>query len=162
MNNNADTTAPLMTFMMGLPAAGKSRYRKNNLVGLVIDPDEVKEGHADYDPKNPAPLHAWSKSVTDAMFRDALANPAGHVIVDGTGTNSDKMVRTIREASAAGYRTRLVFVKCSLETSLRRNALRARNVPEHIVIEKAGDISTSFEIVSAMAPLDQILIVSND
>jgi len=155
-------TAATMTFMMGLPAAGKSTWRRANLVGNVIDPDEVKETHADYDPKNPHPLHAWSKAITDAMFSAALVDVAGHHIIDGTGTNAEKMVRRIREASEAGYRTRLVFVKCTLETSLYRNAQRARNVPEDVVRQKAEDIATAYDIVSTMAPLTEITTVDND
>ena len=82
--------------------------------------------------------------------------------LDGTGTNAEKMVRRIREAAAVGYSTRLVFVKCTLETSLKRNAARTRNVPEDVVRQKAEDISTAYDIVKTMAPLDAITTVDND
>ncbi len=159
----ASSDAPAMIFMMGLPAAGKSYWRDANLTGCtIIDPDAVKETHPDYDPRNPGPLHAWSNEVCEAQFAAAIASPEGKWVVDGTGTNSDKMLRRIRQAADAGYTTHLVFVRCTLATSLRRNAARVRNVPTEIVREKARDISTAYEIVSTIAPLTSIDIVDND
>ena len=70
------------------------------------------------------------------------------------------MVRRINQAKAEGFRTELVYVTCSLETSLRRNRARARNVPEHVVREKALDIQTSFDIVSPC--VDKWTIIDND
>lgn len=154
-----------IVFMMGLPAAGKSTHRnqRDDLSGyVVIDPDEVKASHADYDPKNPAALHLWSKAITDDMFNAALDDGFGRYVVDGTGTNGDKMVRRIRQANAAGFSTRVIFVRCTLATSLLRNAKRARNVPEDIVREKADTIATAFEIVECMSGADVIEIVDND
>lgn len=160
-----NTDGAEMVFMMGLPASGKSTHRdiRNDLTAhVVIDPDEVKERHPGYDPKNPRPLHAWSKEITDAMFAQALSQGAGQFIIDGTGTNGDKMVRRIRQAARAGFATRVIFVRCTLETSLKRNAARARNVPEDVVREKADLITTSFEIVEALSGADVFEIVDND
>ena len=47
-----------------------------------------------------------------------------------------------------------------LSTALERNAKRARTVPEHIVREKALDIATAFELVSAVADVTDV--VDND
>ncbi len=160
--NATDRTAK-MIFTMGLPGAGKSTViRENRLAegAMVIDPDAIKETHPDYDPKNPAALHDWSKRITDLAFSEALAAGEGFFVIDGTGTNAEKMVRKIKEAQAAGFETVLLYVQVSLRTSLARNAARARNVPEEIVREKAQDIATSFEIVSRYA--DSIRVIVND
>lgn len=170
MTTRTASTAPAapaaeMVFMMGLPAAGKSTHRaeRADLADyVVIDPDAVKESHPDYDPKNPAALHAWSKAITDRMHREALAAGTGRFIIDGTGTNGDKMVKQIREAKAAGFQTRVIFVRCTLETSLRRNAERPRTVPEEVVREKAELISTAFEIVAALSGADIVETIDND
>ena len=152
-----------MIFTMGLPGAGKSTViRKNKLAegATVIDPDAVKETHPSYDPKNPQTLHDWSKKVTDLVFAQALAAGEGFFVVDGTGTNAEKMVRKIKSAQAAGFECELLYVQVSLQTSLARNSARERTVPEQVVREKSEDIATSFEIVSRYA--DKITVINND
>ena len=152
-----------ITFSMGLPAAGKSTYINTNYdlnKFQVIDPDAIKEAHPDYDPKNPAALHAWSQEETEKLWNAALLAGTGNYIVDGTGTNAEKMVRRINEARNAGYSIELIYVTCSLETSLARNAARARNVPEHIIKEKAQNIETAFELIAPYA--DNVEIIDNN
>ena len=159
----AQSSAPEMVFTMGLPGAGKSTTLGR--LGLldtheVIDPDAFKAAHPDYDPKRPELLHAWSKDKAERAFAAACAAGEGLYIIDGTGTNSDKMVRRMRQAQAMGFRCRLVYVRVRLSTALERNAKRARTVPEHIVREKALDIATAFELVSAVADVTDV--VDND
>jgi predicted kinase len=139
-----------MVFTMGLPAAGKSTYVAATFASThtVIDPDLIKETLSNYDPKNPAACHEESAAIAETMFQAALDSGKGRWVVDGTGTNAEKMLRRVRQASRAGFAVRLVYVRCSLESSLRRNAMRARHVPESVIRSKADDISTAFEIVS--------------
>lgn len=132
----------------------------NAATHTVLDPDAVKESHPDYDPKNPHALHAWSQEVVERQFAQALADSAGLWLVDGTGTNAEKMVRRMNAAKAAGYTVELLYVKCTLKTSLARNAARERVVPEHVVRAKALDIATAFEIVAPCA--DAVEVVNND
>jgi len=152
--------AKQMTFTMGLPGAGKSRVIANDYATITrIDPDLVKAAHPDYNPKDPGALHAWSAAIAEEQFQVALGTDCDYVI-DGTGTNSDKMVRRIRQAHAAGFTCTLVYVRVSVETAIARNAARARSVDVAIIREKALDIETAFSIVSAEA--DEAVIVNND
>lgn len=149
-------------FTMGLPAAGKS-YTADKMFGAThttIDPDAIKSSHPDYDPTNPAALHAWSQEVCERLWMEALASGCGDWLMDGTGTNSDKMVRRINQAKAHGFTTKLVYVTCSLAKSLKRNSERERVVPEHVIKSKALDIATSFEIVSQY--VDSVQVVDNN
>lgn len=148
MNTNTNPTAVLT---MGLPGAGKStvmndRYDLENWT--LIDPDEIKKEHADYDPNRPELIHEWSKREANARQARAVAN-GEDIIIDGTGTNAEKMVKWTRELQAAGYTVELLYVQVSLATALARNAARERTVPEDIVREKADLISTSFDITAA-------------
>ncbi len=152
-----------MIFTMGLPGAGKSTVLGQ--LGLlathnVIDPDAHKARHPEYDPNAPELLHAWSSLEAEKEFQGACAAGEGLWIVDGTGTNSDKMVRRIRQAQAVGFTCRVVYVRVTLATALERNANRTRVVPENVVREKALDITTAFEIVAAVA--DSVTVVDND
>jgi predicted kinase len=159
---NTNTTPATMIFTMGLPAAGKStvcnaRYADTH---TMLDPDAVKESHPDYDPKNPQALHAWSQEIVEGQFSAAMAAGSGLFVVDGTGTNAEKMVRRMNQAKAAGFTVALIYVKCTLATSLKRNAARARVVPADVVRGKALDISTSFELIAPTA--DTIEVINND
>lgn len=149
-----------MVFTMGLPGAGKSYVAERDYPGFeMIDPDAYKAAHPDYDPKNPAALHEWSQIETERAFARAMAE-GGRYVVDGTGTNAEKMVRRIREARAAGFDVTLLYVTVSLATSLARNASRERVVPEHVIRSKAADIATAFDIVSREA--DTVRVVENE
>lgn len=148
--------------MMGLPAAGKSTYVSENLdtSGFeVIDADAIKETHPDYDPKNPAPLHQWSKAEA-ARLLDAAYTAGRSVIIDGTGTSAEKMVTRINRAKRLGYITKLIFIKVSLTTSLKRNAARPRVVPTEVIVEKAETVATAFEIVKGY--VDSFEVINNE
>jgi predicted kinase len=156
-----DPPPPLMVFMMGMPAAGKSTVAARMFPTFTrIDTDEFKKTLDGYDPKNPQPTHAASKVLFERAFQGAIASGAGEYVIDGTGVNAEAMVRRIVQAQSCGFAARLVYVTCSLATSLHRNAARERNVCEEIVREKAANIATSFEIVSRYA--DSVEVIAND
>ena len=146
-------------FMMGGPAAGKSTVRQRDYAGLaVVDCDEIKREHPDYDEKNPSATHDWSSAEATRRFYAALG--AGvDVVFDGTGNTAEKYVAFINAAQAAGYATEVCYVATDLATALARNARRARVVPEAVVRERHARVATSFEIVSRYA--DGVRIVRN-
>ncbi len=155
-----DDSRGSMIFTMGLPASGKSTVANDRYSDhTMLDPDAIKEDHPDYDPKNPQALHGWSQDMMEERFAEALVL-GGKFVIDGTGTNAEKMVRRINEAKAAGFDTRLLFVTCTLETSLRRNASRERVVPTDVITSKARDINTSYQIVKLWA--DAVEVFDND
>jgi predicted kinase len=148
-------------FMMGLPAAGKSTYavRQFKSTHNFIDPDQIKTLHPEYDPENAFVIHDWSTDVAENLFNAALM-AGGNWLLDGTGTNSEAMVRKMSMARAHGFTVKLVYVTVSRETSLRRAALRERKVPRAVIEEKARNIETSFRLVSPHA--DSVVVVAND
>ncbi len=152
-----------MVFTMGLPAAGKStaiRERGLTETHTIIDPDLFKLEHPDYDPKDPGALHVWSTEQSERMFLRAVSTNGGRWVVDGTGVNAERMIRKMTTAKAMGFRVTLLYVQVSLTTALRRNAARARTVPEHVVRSKALDITTSFALVAPHA--DVVDVFPND
>lgn len=140
-----------MTFTMGLPAAGKSTVAKAMFnTALFIDCDAVKESHPDYDPSNPAALHAWSKAVVKEQFNAALEAGAGHFVYDTTGTNPERMKSEMSAARAAGFVVQLVFITVPLTVSIERNLTRSRVVPLPILMEKAAMIQECFQAIEAL------------
>lgn len=147
-----------MVFMMGLPAAGKTTVADAMFPSYThIDADKFKERIDGYDPENAFLVHEESMQMYEAAFLRAVAGRTGMFVVDGTGVNAESMVRRIRQAQFAGFVTRLVYVTCSLETSLERANGRERKVPESVIREKALNIATSFEIVSQYVDLVQVV-----
>ena len=156
-------TQPKALLTMGLPGAGKSHVLSTKYAGfcqsaVMIDPDLIKQEKVDYDPKNPAVYHEWSKQ--EAKKRQMLAMVNGqNLVVDGTGTNVEKMVKQIRDLESMGYEVEVVYVRVKLTTSIQRNASRERTVPVEIIMEKHELISTAFEILSSYTT---VTVVNND
>lgn len=147
---------------MGLPGAGKSYILHKNYdmsQYTMIDPDEIKQEKEDYDPKHPEVYHEWSKK--EAKMRTAMAiYKEENIIIDGTGTNVEKMYKQIKDLQAEGYEVTLLYVKVALKTSLERNAKRERTVPQEIIYEKFETIEYAYDILSGVA--DEIRIIVND
>ena len=138
---------PTLYMMAGGPGSGKGYIIAKHYSELsVVDCDRIKSEHPDYDPKNPSALHEWSSIEASREFYWRLSI-GDDFIYDGTGTNAEKYIAMANAAHAAGFNVTLVYVKASLVTSLRRNAERARTVPEHLVIEKHASIATSVALI---------------
>jgi len=155
--------ARTVIFTMGLPGAGKSTVANRiHPDAAWTDPDKIKKSPPDYDPKNPGAIHAWSQDETERVWNNLLAGNTDddETIMDGTGTNAEKMIRRIRQARAAGFRTALLYVRVGLDVAIYRNANRSRVVPEHIIRRKALDITTAFDLCSG--EVDTINVVNND
>jgi len=148
-------------FMLGAPASGKStvaRIRYPN--AFFIDPDEYKKLHPLYDPKDPSKVHQWSAKKAQSAFSDALANRDSPLVVDGTGTNSERLVYQMNKARSEGYRIILLFVVASLKTCLKRNHKRERSVSDTLVISKYETVGTSFQLVAPYA--DDVIVIRTD
>jgi predicted kinase len=160
MNTNITLKGKVAILMMGAPGSGKSFVATKHYGSYkVLDADKIKESHADYDPKNPSVLHEWSAKVLEEQFQEAIVKDESFVL-DGTGANSDKMIRRINEVRAHGFKVALVYVVVALKTSLARNAARTRVVPEYVVIEKYNEVNISFNNVAPH--VDQIIVINND
>ncbi len=153
---------PTLILMAGAAGSGKSWVRENDpaLSALpVVDSDDIKKEHPDFDPACPELIHEWSSVEATRRFYGKLA--AGEsFIFDGTGTNAEKYLTMIREARRCGFETEIVFVKVSLSTSLQRNAARERTVPEFIVREQHDLMPAAMEILRDAA--DDFRQIKND
>jgi len=151
-------------FSMGLPGAGKSYVLENEYSefckkATMIDPDSIKRERKDFDNNNPSIYHNWSCEVADQRI-ESYSDYGFDLIIDGTGTNFEAMLRKIALLKEKGYETELVYVKVSLETALKRNQERPRHVPEEIILKKATQIREAFNIVSNF--IDKINVIINE
>ena len=139
-------------FTMGLPAAGKSTLVEKRYAGranyVIVDPDVIAAGLPGYDPKMPQLVHEKANAIAEERFQHALkARPRKHVILDSTGTRVSKLLGRMALARKAGYSIHLLYVTVPLEVSLQRNRERTRVVPEAVILQKAEEISASFNKV---------------
>ena len=145
-------------FTAGLPGAGKSTYI--NKVGLntlpIVDPDQIKADHPDYDPKAPEVLHEWSKRQA-RLKQLSLMGQQESFVVDGTGTNVEKYLQWFQEAREVGYKIVVHYVKVPTSVAIERNRKRERTVPMDIIVQKSGVIDQSIEILSQYA--DETVVV---
>lgn len=154
------TTAnrPTLTLTAGSPGAGKGYVIENVLAAQpVVDCDAWKAKHPDYDPKNPSAVHAWSSEMASREFFERLSL-GEDFIYDGTGGNTEKYVQMIQAAQAAGFETKVVYVKVSLPTAIARNAQRERTVPEDLLRQKFAEVQTSVEILTGYVDTVQTIV----
>lgn len=62
------------------------------------------------------------------------------LIIDGTADDPAKIARLKRDYESLGYDCSMVFVNTSLEVALKRNAARARNVPDAVMREAHANV----------------------
>jgi len=133
-------------FLAGNSGSGKSytmsKIRSGSVDARIVNTDKIFEflGLSNV---------AKSKILTVGqlnLYMDSMLP----LIVDGTSTNSSTTLKRKAILETVGYKTGMIFVNCSLETSLQRAKDRGekmgRNVPPEIVRK-------SYESMSKVKPI---------
>ena len=102
-----------------------------------------------------------AKELTKKRRGNYLEGRLG-LIIDGTGRESEKILRQKRHLEELGYDTYMIFVNTSLDTALQRNAERARSVPESIVVKSWKDVQANIGKFSNMFRHGFIVVDNND
>jgi len=169
----------VVIFMSGLPGAGKStiiekRYRSTGQRRehtAVIDLDSEMVSHPRFDPADPDRIYTdealkraayeWANARVERRFQQALSEKGSlkRIVLDGTGTNSERQLRRMRAAQEAGWFVKVLYVHIPLETAVRRAARRSRPVTASKIYQyqtKIGDalvqmaeVADEFEIFDA-------------
>eukprot|EP00966_Prymnesium_polylepis_P162695 3760243-Prymnesium_polylepis.2 len=132
--------------MAGLPGAGKStvierRYHpRRSCSTTVLDLDSEMAQHPRFNPADPDALYTetsgrpyrWADEQVEQRFQSALKDGSlTRIVIDGTGTNSERQMRRMREAAQAGWFVKVLYVSIPFDTAVRRAAHRARPVSAH-------------------------------
>ncbi len=162
-NTQATDARPLCVLIAGSIAAGKSTAIRNSAYSdlSIVDPDEFKKMHPEYDPMNPHPVHAWSQLQAGRLRGLYIAGRISHV-QDGTGSNLEKYQRRITEAHAAGFRVVILWVQCTLKNALIRDKSKARGreVGETMIRHKYPKV---LETMAAVASeVDDVIVIDSN
>ena len=115
-----------------------------------VNPDVYKEELKGYLESEPGYVHEMSSAMSKAYFQAAVES-GDPLLVDGTGTNLNKMKNWIETSQDYGYRASLVWVYVPLTINQIRNATRARKVDPNTVTHQFRKISDNFDKLKSVA-----------
>lgn len=162
LNITKTKTQKQVIFTAGLPGSGKSTYLKSSEFSnlQIVDCDEFKKLHKNYDEKNISfEVHEFSKKLARKLHVELLTKNESFII-DGTGTNLEKYIAYFKEARKNNFKVVFIYVRVTVETSKKRNAMRDRNVCESVIYQKANIIDECCEILGERS--DTFIIIDND
>jgi len=135
-------------FMAGGPGSGKS-YAANKLLGGTglksVNSDEIYEYLAqkhDLDLGNPDVVGSDKGQEIRNKAKDLTKARRGHfldgrlgILLDGTGKDVGKVAKDKQALEQLGYECIMIMVNTDLEVTKKRNAQRARTVPEDMLVK---------------------------
>jgi len=161
-------------FMAGGPGSGKSFIAGKSTGGLgfkFVNSDTMFEllmrraklslKMPDSEEKERNAVRSTAKAKTGKLKANYLEGRLG-MIIDGTGRNYSKIAKQKAELEALGYDTYMVFVNTSKEVALERNRLRARSVPEDIVVKAWNDVQNNIGKFQSLFGRNNMSIVDNN
>jgi predicted kinase len=131
---------------LGLTAAGLKSVSpdisleymiKKHDLSLKMPPEEDEERNR---------LRQTSKQITARQEELYIQGRLG-LIIDGTGTDPEKIIRIKTSLENIGYQTAMVFVDTPVEIALGRNAKRSRSVPTDIVVDKNSQARAAAQVL---------------
>ena len=102
-----------------------------------------------------------AKEVTAKAQKNYIEGRLG-LIIDGTGRESEKILRQKAKLDELGYDTYMIFVNTSLDVALKRNAERSRSVSETIVVKSWKDVQANIGKFSNMFRSGFIVVDNNN
>ena len=161
-------------FLAGGPGSGKSYVAGRTMGGhglKSVNADEAFEYllkqaglSLKMPPEQQEPrdvVRGRAKDITKARQANYLEGRLG-LVIDGTGKDANKILGQKSGLEELGYDTYMVFVNTSLDVALKRNAERARSVPEPIVVKAWKDVQANIGKFSNMFRAGFIVVDNND
>ena len=161
-------------FCAGGPGSGKSYVagKTTGGTGLVsVNSDDAfeimlaKEGLSAKMPKDETEardvVRDRAKVLTGKKQKGLVAGRLG-LIIDGTGSDHEKVINQSIQLKQIGYDTHMLFVNTNLDVALERNAARPRSVPEAIVVSLWKDVQNNLGKFSQHFKGNLVIVDNND
>lgn len=100
--------------------------------GLTMDPDDIFSVQGQE-------VRAKAKNITNKQMEISLKGRLG-LVIDGTGKDYAKIKKQVDGLRDIGYAVHMIFVNTDLETALKRNKMRPRQLPDDQVEKMWKDV----------------------
>ena len=164
-------------FLAGGPGSGKSWVSERTLSGMglkvinsdnafgrALEKEKMSLNMATQDAKEIArrdEIRAKAKKLTGVQLRMALEGRLG-LILDSTARDVARIESEANTLKHLGYDVHMVFVNTSLEVALKRNQMRARKVPDAIVISNHRQVQQNIGKLQRIFGTSNFIIVDNN
>ena len=164
-------------FLAGGPGSGKSWVSERTLSGMglkvinsdnafgrALEKEKMSLNMATQDAKEIArrdDIRARAKTLTGVQLRMALEGRLG-LILDSTARDVTRIEQEANTLKHLGYDVHMVFVNTSLEVALKRNQMRARKVPDAIVMNSHKQIQNNIGKLQRIFGTQNFIIVDNN
>ena len=164
-------------FLAGGPGSGKSWVSERTLSGMglkvinsdnafarALEKEKMSLNMATQDAKEIArrdEIRAKAKTLTGVQLRMALEGRLG-LILDSTARDVTRIEQEANTLKHLGYDVHMVFVNTSLEVALKRNQMRARKVPDAIVMTNHKQVQQNIGKLQRIFGTSNFIVVDNN
>ena len=164
-------------FLAGGPGSGKSWVSERTLSGMglkvinsdnafsrALEKEKMSLNMATQDAKEIArrdEIRSKAKARTGVQLKLALEGRLG-LILDSTARDISRIESEANTMKHIGYDVHMVFVNTSLEVALKRNQMRARKVPDAIVISNHKQVQQNIGKLQNLFGTSNFIIVDNN
>jgi dephospho-CoA kinase len=164
-------------FLAGGPGSGKSWVSERTLSGMglkvinsdnafarALEKEKMSLNMATQDAKEIArrdEIRAKAKTLTGVQLRMALEGRLG-LILDSTARDVTRIEQEANTLKHLGYDVHMVFVNTSLEVALKRNQMRARKVPDAIVMTNHRQVQNNIGKLQRIFGTSNFIVVDNN
>jgi dephospho-CoA kinase len=164
-------------FLAGGPGSGKSWVSERTLSGMglkvinsdnsfsrALEKEKMSLNMATTDAKEIArrdDIRAKAKARTGVQLKLALEGRLG-LILDSTARDMSRIESEANSMKYIGYDVHMIFVNTSLEVALKRNQMRARKVPDAIVIQNHKQVQKNIGLCQRIFGISNFVIIDNN
>jgi dephospho-CoA kinase len=164
-------------FLAGGPGSGKSWVSERTLSGMglkvinsdnafaaALNKEKMSLNMATQDAKEIArrdEIRTKAKARTGVQLKLALEGRLG-LILDSTARDISRIESEANSMKYIGYDTNMIFVNTSLEVALKRNQMRARKLPDAIVITNHKQVQQNIGKLQRIFGSSNFVIVDNN
>ena len=164
-------------FLAGGPGSGKSWVSERTLSGMglkvinsdnafskALEKEKMSLNMATQDAKEIArrdEIRAKAKARTGTQLKLALEGRLG-LILDSTARDVARIESEANTMRHIGYDVHMVFVNTSLEVALKRNQMRARKLPDAVVISSHKQIQQNIGKLQNLFGTSNFIVVDNN